>query len=314
MKNVMVPFSKRYQKAIADGRIKVILPKKVRGRIWQTLENYDDNYFDHPDLSNPTWNVATSPSHETYCDLLQIYGTPNLVVDRPGVLSATYQQVCREYAMTCRADELFDLIQIWIGYLGPPVRKHLLQQSINTIFDQEEVGWILSNQNFYKLDNKFMEESVLSPAAELLIEWNYTGPLEEFQKARAYLDEGDHKQAIDHAYMAYESALKAVAGKSTGKFGELLGKIPEQFFHGLPTGTDKVFRNSVFNCLQPIRNNLGGHGQGAQSYDVPRDFAELAVHLAGSLIVFLIKRQAAMVPLPEEQEAEQWLVSDDVPF
>ena len=48
--------------------------------------------------------------------------------------------------------------------------------------------------------------------------------------------------------------------------------------------------NEVLKSLPTIRNKLGGHGQGLDPQKVHKSYAEFALHLCGSFIVFLIQR------------------------
>ena len=221
-----------------------------------------------------------------------------------------------KYIENCLGEKVFDVIQVWCTTMNESQYKFEFQKKINLIFEQEKTGWILTDQHFYKLDSGFMETFVLTQTTDLLNECKYTGPLEEFQKARDFLEEGRNKEAIDHAYMAYESILKVVTGNSDGQFSELIRQLPEGYFTGLPAGVAPIFRNKVFGSLPLLRNKLGGHGQGELSFIVSREYAELALHLSGSLIIFLIKRQAAMAPEVEEavEQSSNSNDDDDIPF
>jgi hypothetical protein len=46
----------------------------------------------------------------------------------------------------------------------------------------------------------------------------------------------------------------------------------------------------MFQGLPKLRNNESAHGQGIDSKEVNQSYAELALNLAGSFIVFLINR------------------------
>ena len=53
------------------------------------------------------------------------------------------------------------------------------------------------------------------------------------------------------------------------------------------------FTNHLVEILQglpTIRNKQSGHGQGLDTKEVNKSYSELALHLAGSFIVFLIER------------------------
>lgn len=48
-------------------------------------------------------------------------------------------------------------------------------------------------------------------------------------------------------------------------------------------------RTSLESGLPTLRNNVAGHGQGEHIVDVPDEFAEYALNLAASNMVFLMK-------------------------
>lgn len=68
-------------------------------------------------------------------------------------------------------------------------------------------------------------------------------------------------------------------------------------------------------CLPFLRNRLGGHGQGEAVVEVPRTYAELAVHLAGSLLQFCVKRALELKATPSQRKVPPTPAADDeIPF
>lgn len=65
------------------------------------------------------------------------------------------------------------------------------------------------------------------------------------------------------------------------------GLIPEYY-----AGFIKAFEENILMSVYKMRcEELGaGHGQGKKVNEIPKELAELAVHLSGVLIHFLIKR------------------------
>ena len=64
------------------------------------------------------------------------------------------------------------------------------------------------------------------------------------------------------------------------------------------------------------RNRPGtGHGQGPEAVDVPHSLAQFAIHLAGSINVFLLEHWIAKQGADEAAQAHTDSISDDdVPF
>lgn len=51
-----------------------------------------------------------------------------------------------------------------------------------------------------------------------------------------------------------------------------------------------TYTKPMFQGLPKLRNNESAHGQGIDPKEVNQSYAELALNLAGSFIVFLINR------------------------
>jgi HEPN domain-containing protein len=119
----------------------------------------------------------------------------------------------------------------------------------------------------------------------------YEGALDEFNEARNDLASGDFKGAIHNACKSFESCLKTILGQQSGSASTLIrGLFDTGFYSDLPEDVGRAFGEEVLMALPFIRNRLGGHGQGQEKREFSRTYAELAVHLAGSLIHFSISR------------------------
>jgi len=111
--------------------------------------------------------------------------------------------------------------------------------------------------------------------------------------------------------------LKTILGVTEGNASTLihqLGSTP--LLDGVPEEVKRGFGDTVLMSLPFLRNRLGGHGQGKILVEVPRTWAQLALHLAGSFNLFLIQTHLACSPTEEgdaEDEALEYTDSD-VPF
>jgi len=82
-------------------------------------------------------------------------------------------------------------------------------------------------------------------------------------------------------------------------------------------GIDRYQRDGPRNCVAVLRDELGGHGQGSAVLDVPRPYAELAVHLAAAVNHFFIaqyvrRNPPALAPVPPKQEGPLPLLDDKI--
>lgn len=307
-KVITLPFSKRFEKALQEGRLAPELSDVARRRLWRVMAGFNDSYRYQPD-PNDGWIVNSSTSRMVETDLAKLYGWEdsdlNRGYDEEGITAAFFIEEATPH--------VFDAVQYWAEYIDGIERLQAFHREINQVLDQEHVGWIFSAGHFFKIDSEFMAETVLNAATELLVTGGYDGPLEEFVKAREHLDSGEYKDAIKYACDAYESTLKSVVGQDHGTASELVKKLPAGFYDDVPAFLPGQRNAKVWDGLPCLRNKLGGHGQGAKVVNPPREFAELAVHLSGAFIHFLIKRKTALQP-PAAPPARAPTNGDDLPF
>ena len=118
----------------------------------------------------------------------------------------------------------------------------------------------------------------------------FEGPLDEFRKAMDFLTTGDFKNAIHNACNSFESTIKKVLNKDRGNAKELISGLKNSgFYYGISDELVRGIGDNVLTSLPYLRNRLGGHGQGGEVIEIPKVYAELAVNIAGSFIVFIIE-------------------------
>lgn len=118
--------------------------------------------------------------------------------------------------------------------------------------------------------------------------------------------------------------MKTILGVSEGSAASLIRALVEKdFFGDLPANTQAAaFGEAVLLALPFIGNRLGRHGQGEEIVEVPRNYGELALHVAGSFIRLLVERHIELEPplgkivVPAEASADFGSASadDDIPF
>jgi hypothetical protein len=89
------------------------------------------------------------------------------------------------------------------------------------------------------------------------------------------------KAVLDKLNISYNSGDTAVP---------LIRKLYENdiIYSHLESFTNNLVK--ILEGLPTIRNRQGSHGQGLDPKKVNKSYAEFALHLAGSFIVFLIER------------------------
>ena len=135
--------------------------------------------------------------------------------------------------------------------------------------------------------------------------------MDEFSQARNDLTAGDYKGAIHNACKSFESLLKEVLQRESGNAGELIRTLRQtDFYDDVPEDMRRAFGDSVLMALPFLRNRLGGHGQGPDVVEVPREYAELAVNVAAAFIVFAVQKR----PTSVAKEGEPQVTEDEIPF
>ena len=123
---------------------------------------------------------------------------------------------------------------------------------------------------------------------------------DEFLSAHAHYRAGEYEDAILDANRAFESTMKVICEirgwdyqKARGA-GDLIGIISD---NGL---LPRYLIATLQSGLPRLRNEAGGHGQGATPRETPRHVAGYALHLAAANIVLLGEALKATETTPRQ--------------
>jgi len=162
-----------------------------------------------------------------------------------------------------------------------------VEQRINDLLERFRVGYRMERGEMHKVGSPSLEAEVIGPAL-LAVQ---TGGWEEVERSfREALDHqrgGETDDALTAANAAVEAALKAVglkgktlkelakAFRSSGRVPVYLARVPELL-------------ENLLDRLHAARSIEGdAHGKPPGADDVPQDLADLAIHWAGSFLVYL---------------------------
>jgi hypothetical protein len=190
------------------------------------------------------------------------------------------------------------------NFLNRDNAEKLAQDAItelNARFAEHAVGYRYEAGEILRIDSQLIHEEVVKPALRLLSSEHYAGAQDEFLRAHAHYRKGDAKEAMNDALKAFESTLKCVCNLRNWSYP--------------PNATSKALLEVVYtNNLVPVfwqnemgalralleggvpvgRNRLSGHGQGAETVDVPIHIASYVLHMTAAAIVFLIEAENAV--------------------
>ncbi|MCD6093282.1 MAG: abortive infection family protein [Candidatus Omnitrophica bacterium] len=195
-----------------------------------------------------------------------------------------------EFLRRCRYDHFLDAIEFLVDILYEEETLSFIEE-VNTCFRRDNLGYqLLPDGRIIKFTSGYLHQEVVKEAFSLLNGFGFEGALEEFEKAIISFRKRDLSTAIHNANNAFESTLKAITGIKEGDANKLIKRlIKNQLIPNYYVGFIESF-TKILHGLPITRNKMGGHGQGGKKRKIDESYAELAIHLAGTLIVFLIKR------------------------
>lgn len=311
-------FSKRCKGVLKEGKLRVSIPKPVRIRLLSLFKHH-----------NTTIHEQTETG---YCYNIDVFDTlKDKLKSELGLQSLlAYPEEGNDKPISSNLDDfilrgsypphLFDAIELFFD--SPIECNEGFQDEINQVMEESDLPWRMANGKIFPVDSSYIEEVITKKAYSLLQEVKFHGALQEFEKARVDLTNGNFSGAIQNAYLALESTKKGILNIKKIRPGKLTrelidsGIVPEYY-----TGFLKSFEENILRAPDIIRNEeLGsGHGQGKEINKIPKSFAELAINLSAVLINFLIKRyleQNLMEPIEESEHLEpQYQTNEvDIPF
>ena len=227
-----------------------------------------------------------------------------------------------EFLKKCEPKEAVDVVEIFLNEIKsspfphPPLppRPNLPfpprpisfednLRHINEIFREHGVGYEFLEESgkrvtAVRIDSKYLHEKAIKKSMKLLYDVNFDGPLKEFDDAIEALDNQDFDGAVTLANKAFESTMKAILQELQYPFDQnwaaskLISAladadvIPSRFL-SFSDGIRKVLEAG----LPAMRNAPGvSHGSGRDPKDIERSYAQFALSLCGSYVVFLIER------------------------
>jgi len=293
-------FTKRHAQALKEKRLKPYLPQTLRVAIRRTLNKYSNwGGFDSQD------NLTFAATQET---LKTFYGEEKLLAyDREGKLVPTDLDGLINSGFPAR---IFDLIEAWSDH-AETSKAFECEKELNSLFEINNSPWRIINGTIILVDSEYLHNEVVAKTQYLLKEQSVSGALEEFTEAVSCLMDGRTKETIINAHKSVESVMKTCLGTDEHlTFGGLLGKIIKSgivpsYYEEFLIHFEKLALGAVKERNLPAR----GHGQGSESLQVPKSLAEFALHLAGTINLFMLRRWIELRPKEEEPEPQ-----DEVPF
>lgn len=201
-------------------------------------------------------------------------------------------------------DTYLDYVEILIGEATVPRMRHSeyaarpawkeAESEFNALWERHRFGFVLVNGEARRVGSPALQEVAVGPAL-LAARRDGWGEVEKsYREAvlhqRGPADEND--DALTAAHAAVEAALKA-AGLSGSHLGPLANSFKQSNLAHPQLGEVPDLLNKLLQRIGAVRNEFGdSHGKHDGADVVPQELVDLAIHWAGSFIVYLSARTA----------------------
>ncbi|QDG56530.1 STM4504/CBY_0614 family protein [Pseudomonas sp. NIBRBAC000502773] len=239
--------------------------------------------------------------------LCREYGMFSLPTAQKGRQRHFFQEVADFLLQTDDLEQALDVVELCFRAVDTTSRhftfmgRHDADQiadraidELNQRFKEHAVGYQFVNGEVLRVDSQLLHAEVVKPALRLLESKFYAGPQEEFLRAHEHYRHGNSKEALNECLKSFESLMKAVCVK---RGWALSGKETASSLIKvcMENGLIPAFWQTQFTSLKSLleaavptgRNNLAGHGQGAEPIVVPDYLVAYMLHMTGACLVFL---------------------------
>lgn len=285
------------------------IPKKIKVQIihiWNDALGNSQQYDEH--RQNPSVLYAYKFIAEILCREYGVFvlGEPNVYGNR------NYYEELANFILNCtKVNDALDVIELSFKYIDRMTRKYeylernkahetadAAIEELNERFRENSIGFQYINGEIIRVDSEIIHSEVVKPALKLLHSKEYSGAEEEFLKAHKYYRQGKTKDVLSECSKAFESVMKTICKKKSWQHppkatskaliqvcldNNLIPEFWQQHFTSL--------RSMLESGVPTARNNLGGHGQGAEIIEVPMYIAAFVLHMTASAIVFLTEAE-----------------------
>lgn len=280
------------------------LPRTLRTQIRQILTGAIGRYVQMgpydmhtPDNNNDAWEELAKI-------LRREMGVDNLA----GRGVDPYSEIMH-YIDTAATDDVLGVVELCCRYVDKIASKfpdYKRQQSaisqeaagaldeLNVRFREAGVGYEYQSGEIMRVDSQFIHAEVVKAALSVLRDTRFKGAEDEFLEAHSHFRIGKNKDAVTGANRAFESTMKAICDIKGWPYdpkarGSDLIKVlrANKLFPDYLDGSFDQLVATLASGLPQVRNNAGGHGQGAAPRATPDFVAAYALHLAATNIVFL---------------------------
>lgn len=300
-------FSKR-QKKLREGEIDVFvydtIPENLRVQIihiwWDTLGN--KNEYWNKDNARRSYKFLTETLRREY-GLFRL--PPTKEYDDENYMA----ELANHFLAQTDQEKALDVIELSFRIIDRITRNynHLHKsnaseiadnaiEELNSRFKEHGIGYQYIDGEIIRVDSQHIHSEIIKPALVLLHDKSFSGAQEEYLKAYEHYRHSNSKEALNEALKAFESTMKIICDKRKWSYPPKAtsSKLIEVCLNNnlIPSFWQQQFsalRSVLESGIPTGRNNLGGHGQGTTTIQVPNYLVAYMLHMTASAIVFLVE-------------------------
>lgn len=221
--------------------------------------------------------------------------------------SISPQYVLKKFLYDCSDLNALNVIEAMfhVTYNSPNeyfIRQINWEGSINAIvnelnhrFRQNALGYEFVNGIIIRKDNQYLHSETVKRTLILLHDEQFAGAEHEFFDACQHRLSNRNEECIDCSLKALESVIKTICDLSGFEYNKncdgatkLIGHLRNNNFFSDNAEINSKLASMMEQGLPPLRNKIGGHGDGKDHIPINDAIADYALHLAATNIVFLV--------------------------
>jgi hypothetical protein len=192
-----------------------------------------------------------------------------------------------EFVQRAEPAQVFDVLELFY-HCSEDLHKLDFQRTLNSALQEYPSERRMKDGCFPENAAHVPARPMTVPSYEFLEgESCLVAALDQFQKAQNDLESGDYKAAIDHTCTSLEGILKSSFESDRSQTESLMGSLDGYgSSSNLADGVGRAFGEQVLKSLSFLSDTLGRVTPSGEMINMSKVYAELAVHLSGSFILF----------------------------
>ncbi len=273
------------ERVVSEKCVSVELPTGLRERISIILEEFNFP-IEIPGNPSDSWVLeVTDVLTEVTEGLEELYGVEQLWTfdDNGDPLSVELE----DFVQRTDPAQIFDVLELFY-HCSEGHHKLDFQRALNNALQEYQSERRMKDGRFPGNAAHVPARPITAPSNESLKgESRLVAALDQFHEAQNDLESGDYKAAIDHTCSSLEGILKSSFESDRSQTESLMGSLDG---YGSSSNSAesvaRAFGEQVLKSLSFLSDTLERGTPSSEMINMSKVYAELAVHLSGSFILF----------------------------